>query len=255
MGSWSTSIEGDDTVLDVLGYISDKLKFGKSLEEAIREAKLAFAEIITDEDETPVFWLAIASAQWKFQGFVEPSILTQIQYDIKNECGLDRWNEDPKALIKRKEVLVKFLNQIEQSNPKPSKPPKLIIRVAPYQAGDCLSVRLKDGKYTALLVLKADNSKPEYGKNLIGQLDYLSDIPPCIEVFKKKNWLILNQGIWKNRKHTCWYLPVGYQKVQDQIHLVGNIRLGLFLPKDDGLHGGWSGVGETIGKIYENRVK
>ena len=71
MGIWGTSIKNDDTVLDILGYISHKPKFGKSLEEAICEAKLEFAESIKDEDEGPVFWLAIASAQWKYQAFIE----------------------------------------------------------------------------------------------------------------------------------------------------------------------------------------
>lgn len=246
MGAWGTSITTDDTVSDIVGFIKDQLKNGASIKEATSKAAIKFSELEKDEDEAPLLWIAIALTQWKY-GEVEPSILERVRNDIINERGLDRWKESPKLLSKRKAVLTEFISQIEVPNTKPSKPPKLIIRRAPFKEGDCLSVVLPDGRYTAALVLKTDNStNPEYGSNLVASLDYLDTLPPDLSVFKRKKWLVKSHGNWNNEKDICWYIPARFKEVSKRIQVVGNISIGWFLPKYRNLYGHWGHLGEQI---------
>jgi hypothetical protein len=245
MGTWGTSITADDTVSDIVGFIKDQLKNGASIKEATTKAAIKFSELEKNEDEEPLLLVAIAFTQWKY-GEVDPSILERVRNDIKNERGLDRWRESPKLLAKRKAVLTEFISKIELPNPKTSKPPKLIIRRAPFKEGDCLSVALPDGRYTAALVLKTDNSNPECGSNLVASLDYLDTLPPDLSVFKRKNWLVLSHGNWNNEKDICWYIPVRFKEVSNRIQVVGNISLGWFLPKSKEMYGSWGHLGEQI---------
>ncbi|MDP1710000.1 MAG: hypothetical protein Q8L28_00055 [bacterium] len=253
MGAWGVGITQDDTVSDVVGFLTDQLKAGDSLQTATERTKTHFVQLERDENEAPLFWLALAHVQWKY-GVVEKPILDHVRSDITNDRGLERWKEDTKSLAKRKAALAKFISQIEVSNSKPSKPPKLIVRRAPFKHGDCLSIVLSDGRYTAALVLNVDNSNQEYGKNLIASLDYLSSIPPSLEVFKRKDWLILSHGNWNNRKDICWYLPVRFKKESERIKVVGNISLERSLPKEDGMYSNWSHLGQQILLVYAHKA-
>lgn len=245
MGTWSSSITGDDTVADIVGFFKDQLKNGASIEVASAATVSKFSELEEDKDEGPLLWLALAHAQWKY-GVVESSVLDHVRHDIANDHGLERREENPKALAQRKAVLAKFLIQIEATNPKPSAPPKLIVRKARFKEGDCLAVVLPDGRYTAALVLRADDSNPEYGKNLIACLDYLEPSTPDMEVFKQKKWLKMQHGKWNGQTDICWYSADRFKQDSRRIQVVGSIRLGWFLPKDDGLHTSWSNLGTQV---------
>ena len=245
MGTWGFRITDDDIVSDIISSITDELKAGNDLEHASARAREKFAELEGDADEAPLLWLALAHVQWKY-GTVENQVLQRVRDDISIGNGLERWGDDSEALARRKAALAKFLAQIESPNPRPSKFPKVIIRRAPYSKGDCLAVLLPDGRFTAALVLNVDDANPEYGKNLIASLDYLERTPPDIDVFKRKKWLILNHGNWNNRKDICWYLPPHYRAESKRISKVGNIGLGWFVPKDDGMHASWRHIGSQI---------
>ena len=69
---------------------------------------------------------------------------------------------------------------------------------------------MSNGQYAAALVLVADHSNVEYGKNLIGVLDYLSPEKPTIEVFRERKWLVLTHHSWNNKTDIAWYQPVGF---------------------------------------------
>ena len=226
-------------------FIKDRMKQGQSLAEAVAEVREQFAELEQDQDEAPLMWLAIAHAEWKY-GAVEASVLNRIRNDIACEHGLERWREDSKALAKRKASLHKFLAQVELPNPKLSAPPKLVIRKAPFRKGDCLSITLPEGRYTAALVLDEDNSNPEIGKNLIGSLDYWELQPPDLKVFESRRWLRRTWGAWNNELEILWYLPVGFRQVSKRISVVGNIKIRWSDPRSATLHTGWRNFGDGI---------
>jgi hypothetical protein len=245
MGAWGTGIAEDDTVSDVIGHIVDQLKTGVSLHEACADARVRFRQLESDEEEGPLLWLALATVQWKY-GEVQPEVLRRVTADVAGEKGLDRWREDPKLLARRKEALTKFVAKITKANPRPSRPPRLVTRRAPFNPGDCLIVQVADGRFTAALVLAANNSLAEYGRNLVAGLDYLESVPPGMEVFERRPWLRMWHGAWDGKPDLIWFYPSGFRRASKRITLVGNIPLRESDPKDSQSLGTWTLLGQRI---------
>lgn len=245
MGTWGYGIIKDDTVADVISFVTERLKAGDGLDLALAKSKVEFSDLNNDEDDGPLFWLALAHLQWKY-GKVDTQTLERVRSDIENERGLARWRDTAKDFARRKEVLTKFLAQLESPNPRISALPKMVFRKAPFKKGDCLSVLLPDSRYTAALVLGEDNSNPELGMNLIASLDYLENIPPSLDFFKCRKWLILSRGNWNNEKDICWYLPVGFQQARKRIEVIGNIATKWLDPRHARGSTGWINLGTQI---------
>jgi len=252
MGAWGTAVLSDDTVADIVAFITDRLKAGESLDSAVAKTKAKFAELERDSNEGPLLWMAIAHCQWKW-GLVDADVLARVRNDIAAGRGLDRWVEDDKALSKRQVMLQKFLRQIESPNPKQSAIPKIVVREAPFRKGDCLSVLLPDGRYTAALVLAEDNSRPEQGMNLVASLDYCDAEPPTLDVFKRREWLVLFQGIWKGKRDISWFLPVRLKSERKRITVVGNVRSKWLDPKGSSTYKGWQNIGDQILLVRAHR--
>src|SRR5262249_18820413 len=159
--------------------------------------KSKFAAEIKDTDDGPLFWIALADAQWTYGG-LEPQVRKHVQEDFDSGRSLDRWTDDQRGLSRRRAALATFLSKIAEPNPRPKKPPKVIVRAPKFRPGDCLSIRLSNGQHAAALVLAADHSNVEYGKNLIGVLDYLSHDKPTIDVFRKRKWLVWTHHSWNH---------------------------------------------------------
>jgi len=242
MGTWGVAISSDDLVMDIQGQIVELLKKDIALSKACEKVIKQYKNL--DREEKPLLWLAIASMQWKY-GEVSNEILENVRSDIANERGLEIWREDSKLLGKRKKVLHKFLAKIEVPNPKPSKRPKLIIRKAPYKKGDCISVSVGENLYTAAIVLAVDNSNKENGSTLVGCLDYLSETPPSLEDFKRKNWLKRSYIGGTIINDITWYLSPGFKKEKKRFELIGNIKIGWFKPKHENLYTFWQNLGST----------
>lgn len=245
MGTWGSGILQDDTVADVLDFVTARLKAGQALDVASAHAQSHFSEIQRDEDEAPLLWLAIAEVQWKY-GVVDPAVLSRVRGDIESGRGLDRWRDDAEGLASRKAALARFLAKVAQVNPKPSALPKTVRRPAPFQDGDCLSVQLPDGQYTAALVLRTDNSNTEIGKNLVASLDYLQAVPPSRAVFELRDWLVLRHGKWTGQQDIRWFLPAGFQKMKGRIKVVGNVNIRRSDPTNCSAHAGWNTLGDQI---------
>lgn len=272
MGTWGTGITNDDTVLDVLGDITDWLKAGETVESASIKAEKKYAELRDDPDEGPLLWLAIAQAQWKY-GTVEPRVLRQVRDDIKNGRGLERWEEDPRGLVKRQATLAKFLATIESPNPRPSAKPKLVIRKPPFRQGDCLSVTLPDGLFTAALVLKENHRLAEYGSNLIAGLDYLEQTPPDIRVFRRAKVLVWayrsvpahvrfrlgRPRAYASRERTtrdiCWYTaPIPRAEVK-RFTVIGNMGEVRIRPPKHDSYTSWANVGKLAYLRHQKKQK
>ncbi|MDM4768553.1 hypothetical protein [Pelomonas sp. SE-A7] len=242
MGTFGTGITADDAVADVIDFISEQLKYGTRVSAASQKAMVKFRDLELDPDEAPLLWLGLAAAQWKY-GAVDAAVLTRVREDISTEKGLGRWRDDLKLLAKRKAALQAFLAKIEQPNSKPSLPSKPVARCAPYQLGDCLSVLLADGRYTAALVVGVDNSNPEQGANLIAALDYLEPSPPAMDVFEARRWLFRHHGKWGGKQDISWYLPVRFRQESKRFTVVGASTLRATDPSKASSYSAWSSLG------------
>lgn len=245
MGAWGTGIRQDDVVLDVVGTFEDHLKAGRSVAEATAAVKAQCAGSLSDADEGPLIWIAIAEVQWTY-GQLDPQVLKHVQDDFASERGLDLWREDARVLSRRIAVLEKFIARISAPNPRPKKGAKTVVRAPKFQAGDCLSIRLANGQYGAALVLAADHSEVENGRNLVVVLDYLATEKPGLDVFRARNWLICTHHHWQNHVELAWYLPVGFRKAKDRIEVVGQIQILASDPNDSNFYNGWGKVGEEV---------
>lgn len=243
MGAWGHGIRQDDFVLDVVGVFEDHLKAGQGVADATNAVKAKFSAAIEDTDDGPLFWIALADLQWSY-GDLEPEVLRRVREDFDSGRSLDPWREDQRGLSRRRAAIEKFISKIAAPNPRPKKPPTIVVRAPKFQPGDCLSIRLSNGQYAAALVLAADHSLVEYGKNLVGLLDYLSPEKPTIDVFRKREWLLLTHHGWKSKMDLAWYQHVGFRAAKKRLEIVGQVEILGSDPKDSNRFSGWAGIGE-----------
>ena len=108
MGAWNTSLYGNDPARDVKGDYVHKLRSGKNDQEAMEAMLVEYERTKDDEDEGPLFWLALADTQWEYGRLTEPvrekalQLLAQgVDQERWSEAGaekLEAWNETCRAL-------------------------------------------------------------------------------------------------------------------------------------------------------------
>jgi hypothetical protein len=230
MGAWGTGILSDDTVRDVCGSYIDLFNRGNPPEVIRKKLLNEYAESVRDSDDGPLIWLGIAKAQWDC-GQLELLVLSKIREIVSRGLGLDLWAEQGERLLqRRKTALSQFLTKLETPNPRPRKPRKAIKRKSIFQPGDCLAVRMEDGDWGAMLVLKGepeseDPYKETYGTNLVVALRYKSSELPSLEAFEKRDWLYLNHHSWKNHLTLRYVTAARFREVKDRFVRLGAIQL------------------------------
>ena len=127
MGTWNTTIKGNDTTLDIYQNFFDKYNEGQNQIEVSKSIKNEFKEYFEDSDDrnNPLFGLALA--QWETK-CLELTIFKEVKKIIETDKDLKLWKElgaDDKIISRRKKVLYRFLNQISSERSKPKRRVKL----------------------------------------------------------------------------------------------------------------------------------
>jgi hypothetical protein len=104
MGTWGTSIFSDDFASDIKSEFRDKIGFGKSPVEATNELIDFYKDVLTDAEESSIFWIALASTQWQL-GRLQKNVKKKAIDIIDSEVDLQRWIDNPKDMKKRRTVL------------------------------------------------------------------------------------------------------------------------------------------------------
>ncbi|MEO7298035.1 MAG: hypothetical protein ABI042_05605 [Verrucomicrobiota bacterium] len=246
MGAWSTAILGDDSAADVYGEFIENYNDGKELSAIRRELEAKNKSELNDPDEGPIFWLAIAKAQWDC-GSLDSDVLAKVGEIVNHGLGLDRWSEGTvRDLEKRKKVLSEFYTKLQTPNPKPKKRKKPRFIPAVFETGDCLALHLTSGGYGAALVLATDNTHKQYGKNLIGVLRYRSGQKPPLSVFESRDWLYINHHNWKNQIEITWCLGYAYRKHKVPIEKIGSNKIRWLDPKDAKSFSPWDWLANQV---------
>ena len=98
------------------------MKRGKTNEEVTKELINDNEDIISDEDEAPVFWFALADTQWNL-GKLLPFVKEKVLEYLKSGTNLTRWEKE--AINKREyKVREKVLQELEQKLMSPMPPEK-----------------------------------------------------------------------------------------------------------------------------------
>jgi hypothetical protein len=235
MGAWGYEILEDDIALDVHADYLRYFNVGKPHDEILRLIVTGSADLLADDDDATVIWLAIARAQWDCGGLA-PEVIAKVETIVREEIDLKRWTALGKPQpVQRRRALDKFLEKLRTPNPRPRKPRKAVKRKPIFATGDCLSIRLSDGDYGAAIVLDCPPERQRidgetYGKNFIGVLRYKGNTKPSIQEFERRDWLYLTHHAWfnhprKRQLHVFCVLALRFRAVKDKFEVVGITKI------------------------------
>jgi hypothetical protein len=120
MGTSGTAIFEDDVAADVRDQFLDLLRLGKSAEEATEIVAEDWSSSIDDEDDGPIYWLALSATQWKY-GCLQRNVLEKALVVIDSGAALPRWEG---AAAKRRKAALEKLKLTLQSPQPPFKRPR-----------------------------------------------------------------------------------------------------------------------------------
>ena len=149
MGTWSASIFGNDTSLDIKDEFFERYNQGEEPEDIKKDLLLD----IDDEDRFNVMF-ALAQCMWEV-GQLDESFLSDIEKVIESKedlAVLEELGADKSFIKQRTAHLEKFFKKISVKKEKPKK------RVAPpipveskYKNGAVMAFQYEDGRYGALI--------------------------------------------------------------------------------------------------------
>ncbi len=121
MGTWNTSINGNDTFLDIYQNFFRLYNDGQNPIDISKQILEENEEMFNDYDDKHNSLFGLALAQWETKS-LDPTILNQVKEIIESGKDLELWEGlDAKTLKKRQSVLDKFLLQISTEREKPKR--------------------------------------------------------------------------------------------------------------------------------------
>ena len=162
MGAWGANLYQDDVALDVKDEYKDNLRRGKTNEETMQEIIDKYQELLEDEEDRGVFWLALADTQWNL-GRLDEQVKKQALEIIELGTDLKRWEVNEKLYNKRKEILEKIKEKLLSPQPEEKRMPKYRTYKCEWKNGDVFAYQLKseyakeqglEGRY--LIIQKID---------------------------------------------------------------------------------------------------
>lgn len=142
MGAWGANLYQDDVALDVKDEYKDNLRRGKTNEEAMQEIIDKYQELLEDEEDRGVFWLALADTQWNL-GRLDEQVKEQALEIIELGTDLKRWEVNEKLYNKRKEILEKIKEKLLSPQPEEKRMPKYRTYKCEWKNGDVFAYQLK----------------------------------------------------------------------------------------------------------------
>ena len=162
MASWGPKLYQDDIAEDVRDYYKDQLKRGKTNEQVTGELLEEYEDILSDEEETPIFWFALADSQWEY-GRLLPYVKEKALEYLKSGTDLIRWKNEA-VNLKEYQTREKVLRDLEFKLKSPQPLPKKVSQYRLYQCewkiGDIFAYQLEsdyakeNGLYKRYLILR-----------------------------------------------------------------------------------------------------
>jgi hypothetical protein len=227
MGTWNTSIKGNDASSDIYSDFFDLYNDGKNPDEISKKIFSDYQEVLDNPHDCNNFWFALALAQWETKS-LDKNVLKKVTELIESGNDLKVWEElgaEKKDIKKRKEVLDKFLITIQSEKEKAKRPKKIIPKDPIFKTGDCLTFKLANGNYGGAIVIGSDYES-KYGYNLVASTRINKKEKPNLTDFEYAEILIVNYANWEDFNRISWYLPKYFKKEYfDLFEVVGNIKV------------------------------
>jgi hypothetical protein len=152
MGIIGTGLFDDDLAADVRGEYRDLIAEGKLGLEAtdilIKQNQGALANPL----EEPVFWLALAAAQWEC-GRLEERVWNEAMRILNRGTDLARWDHDPKLLRQRRRVLERLRARLVAPQPSERRIRKRFKDSCDWDPGEVIAYRLASGQFVLFRVV------------------------------------------------------------------------------------------------------
>lgn len=163
MGAWGVGLYQDDVTCDVKEEYVNRLKVGMSNEEAMINIIECNIDYIKDEDDGPLFWMALADTQWKY-GRLDSYVKDEALKAINNGLNLEGWKENNKLYEKRKQVLKELEIKLNSQQPPEKKISKLVLSKPNWDVGDVLAYQIK--------INNSKSSSSKYAEELLSSKWY-----------------------------------------------------------------------------------
>ena len=145
MGAWGTDLFDSDFAKDIRGDYIDKLRAGKSPEEA--SCEMIAENRYTYEEDEAVFWISLAAVQWEY-GRLQPDVKEKALDLFKASIESERWKEaGEKKEAEWKEALYQWKEKIGCEQPPPKRIHRAKAYICPWEPGSVYAYRLK-GEYS-----------------------------------------------------------------------------------------------------------
>lgn len=182
MGTWGVAVFSDDLAADLRNDFRDLIGDGLTSTEAVGKLCIEYASSLEDADEASVFWIALASIQWKL-GRLEERTKDEAIRVIDSGQDLNRW-DDPILRNKRSNALMKVRHELLSPQPAPKRVPRTIKEQNSWPVGEVIGFQLLSEAWTLLRVIGHHTDKG--GCTAICELlDWVgSAIPSEVEIQK-----------------------------------------------------------------------
>ncbi len=151
MGAWGVAVFSDDLAADVRDEFRALIGEGLSSSEAVDRLLNEYSSSVADDEEKSVFWIALASSQWKL-GRLEERTKNEALRLIGSGEDLRRWG-DPKDRKKRAAVLEKLREQLVSPQPAPKRVPRTVKGANDWSVGEVVGLQLMSARWTLLRVI------------------------------------------------------------------------------------------------------
>lgn len=151
MGTWGVAIFSDDLAADLRGEFRDLIGEGLTPSQAVNRLVGEYASSLRDDEEMPVFWLALAAMEWQHGRLEEQTKQMALQV-IESGRDLQRW-KNPKDRDKRARVLNQLREKLLLPPPPPKRVPRRVKSANNWTVGQIIAFRLASGNLTLMRVI------------------------------------------------------------------------------------------------------
>jgi len=234
MGTWGTAIAANDTYSDIYQSFFDFYNDGLEVPEISNSLILKNKDTINDPDDCCNFWFALAKAQWDCKE-LDKGLFEKVRKIIDEGEDIAAWKRldaNEKDIVKRKEVLDKFLASLSTVRAK-AKPRKKKPVIQPlFEKGDCLTFLFDNGKYGGAVVLEAIKNN-ELGLNLIATTRIYQSNKPSTKDFENASVLVKSFAAWDNQPDIVWCYAKSFYKNKIELEFIGNMPVDLCYDPQD----------------------
>jgi len=266
MGAWGTSLYANDTTCDIREEYIDKLKRGKTNEEATQELIEQNREIQGDVEEEPLFWFALADTQWNY-GKLLPSVKERALFFLGKSEELDRWRDaGEKKLSAWIQTLTKLKEKLDTPMPKEKKISKYHFYQCEWNLGDVFAYQFCSeyskeknfrGKYIVFRKVSEDTYWPGHIVPVVQVYNWVGEKIPQLEKIKAEGLLVQNLMpetlLYKpkmERKYSIRLIATSAKEIPNKnITFIGNLSGDDLIPFQghnyltDYISVGWDGKG------------